>query len=202
MSPPGRPEGDIPEGDGRSFRMSTVFIGLMSGTSLDGIDGVAGRLRTPAARRRSGARATATRRIRGRPARGAAGAESVRRRRDPSRRARRQRARARLRRGGRVAARQCRAGAAAGDVRSAATARPCAIGRASSTRSATRCSSTRRRCWPSCAGIDVIADFRSRDVAAGGQGAPLVPAFHRALFGRPGEATAVLNLGGIANLSC
>ena len=50
-------------------------------------------------------------------------------------------------------------------------------------------------------GIDVVADFRSRDVAAGGQGAPLVPAFHRALFCRPGEATAVLNLGGIANLS-
>ena len=50
-------------------------------------------------------------------------------------------------------------------------------------------------------GIDVVADFRSRDVAAGGQGAPLVPAFHRALFHRPGQATAVLNLGGIANLS-
>lgn len=49
--------------------------------------------------------------------------------------------------------------------------------------------------------IDVIADFRSRDVAAGGQGAPLVPAFHRALFARSGRATAVLNLGGIANLS-
>jgi len=49
--------------------------------------------------------------------------------------------------------------------------------------------------------IDVIADFRSRDVAAGGQGAPLVPAFHRALFSQPGEASAVLNLGGIANLS-
>ena len=50
-------------------------------------------------------------------------------------------------------------------------------------------------------GIDVIADFRSRDVAAGGQGAPLVPAFHRALFGRAGEARAVLNLGGFANLT-
>ena len=49
--------------------------------------------------------------------------------------------------------------------------------------------------------IDVVADFRSRDVAAGGQGAPLVPAFHRTLFARPGEAVAVLNLGGIANLS-
>ena len=50
-------------------------------------------------------------------------------------------------------------------------------------------------------GIDVIADLRSRDVAAGGQGAPLVPAFHRAAFGREGEAVAVLNLGGIANLT-
>lgn len=50
-------------------------------------------------------------------------------------------------------------------------------------------------------GIDVVADFRSRDVAAGGQGAPLVPAFHRALFARPGETVAVLNLGGMANLT-
>lgn len=50
-------------------------------------------------------------------------------------------------------------------------------------------------------GIDVVADFRSRDVAAGGHGAPLVPAFHRAVFGVQGEAAAVLNLGGIANLT-
>ncbi len=50
-------------------------------------------------------------------------------------------------------------------------------------------------------GIDVVADFRSRDVAAGGQGAPLVPTFHRALFARSGETVAVLNLGGIANLT-
>jgi len=50
-------------------------------------------------------------------------------------------------------------------------------------------------------GIDVVCDFRSRDVAAGGQGAPLVPAFHAAVFGQPGEAVAVLNLGGIGNLS-
>ena len=49
--------------------------------------------------------------------------------------------------------------------------------------------------------IDVVADMRSRDVAAGGQGAPLVPAFHRAMFGRPGTAGAVLNLGGIGNLT-
>jgi len=50
-------------------------------------------------------------------------------------------------------------------------------------------------------GITVVADFRSRDVAAGGQGAPLVPAFHRAVFAMPGVDVAVLNLGGFANLS-
>ncbi|SFD43971.1 anhydro-N-acetylmuramic acid kinase [Paracidovorax konjaci] len=50
-------------------------------------------------------------------------------------------------------------------------------------------------------GISVVADFRSRDVAAGGQGAPLVPAFHQAVFGRAGTTTCVLNIGGIANLS-
>lgn len=50
-------------------------------------------------------------------------------------------------------------------------------------------------------GIDVVCDFRSRDLAAGGQGAPLVPAVHAALFGEAGRAVAVLNLGGIANLT-
>lgn len=50
-------------------------------------------------------------------------------------------------------------------------------------------------------GINVVADLRSRDVAAGGQGAPLVPAFHHGLFGRVNQATLVLNIGGIANLS-
>jgi anhydro-N-acetylmuramic acid kinase len=50
-------------------------------------------------------------------------------------------------------------------------------------------------------GIAVVADFRSRDIAAGGQGAPLVPAFHQAVFGRADKAVAVLNLGGISNLS-
>lgn len=50
-------------------------------------------------------------------------------------------------------------------------------------------------------GIDVVADFRSRDVAAGGQGAPLVPLFHQQVFGRANETVAVLNIGGIANLS-
>lgn len=51
------------------------------------------------------------------------------------------------------------------------------------------------------AGIDVVCDLRSRDVAAGGQGAPLVPAFHAARFSRPGQTVAVLNIGGIANIS-
>ncbi len=50
-------------------------------------------------------------------------------------------------------------------------------------------------------GIDVIADFRSRDIAAGGQGAPLVPAFHRAMFAKSGECRVVLNVGGISNIS-
>jgi len=50
-------------------------------------------------------------------------------------------------------------------------------------------------------GIAVVADFRSRDMAAGGQGAPLAPAFHAAVFACPAESRAVLNLGGIANLT-
>jgi anhydro-N-acetylmuramic acid kinase len=50
-------------------------------------------------------------------------------------------------------------------------------------------------------GIDVVCDFRSRDVAAGGEGAPLVPAFHAARFSQAGHSRAVLNLGGIANVS-
>ena len=51
------------------------------------------------------------------------------------------------------------------------------------------------------AGIDVIADFRSRDIAAGGQGAPLVPAFHQAVFADPLLPRVVANVGGIANIS-
>jgi anhydro-N-acetylmuramic acid kinase len=50
-------------------------------------------------------------------------------------------------------------------------------------------------------GIAVVADFRSRDIAAGGQGAPLVPAFHAAVFGDPQAASGDLNIGGIANLT-
>ncbi len=49
-------------------------------------------------------------------------------------------------------------------------------------------------------GISVVADFRSRDVAAGGQGAPLVPAFHAAVF-QGDKPRAVVNIGGIANVT-
>lgn len=51
------------------------------------------------------------------------------------------------------------------------------------------------------AGATVVCDFRSRDVAAGGQGAPLVPAFHAACFRHPARNRAIVNLGGIANLT-
>ena len=50
-------------------------------------------------------------------------------------------------------------------------------------------------------GITVVADLRGRDVGAGGQGAPLVPAFHQGVFGKEQETALVLNIGGIANLS-
>ena len=50
-------------------------------------------------------------------------------------------------------------------------------------------------------GIAVASDFRSRDVAAGGQGAPLAPAFHAAVFTSPERPVAVLNVGGISNVT-
>jgi anhydro-N-acetylmuramic acid kinase len=50
-------------------------------------------------------------------------------------------------------------------------------------------------------GCTVVADFRPRDVAAGGEGAPLAPFFHRAALGHPAESRLVLNLGGIANVT-
>lgn len=50
-------------------------------------------------------------------------------------------------------------------------------------------------------GITTVADFRRRDIAAGGQGAPLVPAFHRAVFARADQSRILLNIGGIANIT-
>ena len=52
-----------------------------------------------------------------------------------------------------------------------------------------------------CTGIDVVWDFRRRDMARGGQGAPLAPLFHQAFLGAPDENRVVLNLGGIANVT-
>ena len=50
-------------------------------------------------------------------------------------------------------------------------------------------------------GIDVVADFRRRDMAAGGQGAPLVPAFHEAVFHDPSKSRCIVNIGGISNVT-
>ena len=50
-------------------------------------------------------------------------------------------------------------------------------------------------------GITTVADFRRKDIAAGGQGAPLVPAFHQALFGHATEQRCIVNIGGIANVT-
>ncbi len=50
-------------------------------------------------------------------------------------------------------------------------------------------------------GITTVADFRRRDMAAGGQGAPLVPALHQALFHSPTVNRAIVNVGGVANLT-
>jgi anhydro-N-acetylmuramic acid kinase len=50
-------------------------------------------------------------------------------------------------------------------------------------------------------GITVVSDFRSRDIAAGGQGAPLVPAFHKAVFANNKTNRAIINIGGIANIT-
>ncbi|MBE1301959.1 MAG: anhydro-N-acetylmuramic acid kinase [Alteromonadaceae bacterium] len=49
--------------------------------------------------------------------------------------------------------------------------------------------------------IDVVADFRKKDIALGGQGAPMVPAFHKAVFADERESRVVLNIGGIANIT-
>jgi len=50
-------------------------------------------------------------------------------------------------------------------------------------------------------GITTVTDFRRRDIAAGGQGAPLVPAFHRAVFSSTTEHRCIINIGGMANIS-
>jgi anhydro-N-acetylmuramic acid kinase len=51
-------------------------------------------------------------------------------------------------------------------------------------------------------GIDTVADFRRKDMAANGQGAPLAPAFHQAMFSSSQHNRAIINIGGMANISC
>jgi anhydro-N-acetylmuramic acid kinase len=159
--------------------MSTVFIGLMSGTSLDGIDGVLVDFRPAAGALQVRAHATpSSRRLRpellalNRP-----GDDEIHR---VALAGNRWRA---LRRGGRVAARAGRAGAqvtAVGCHGQTVRHRPGEFDGIGYTVQINAPALLAELC-----GIDVVADFRSRDVAAGGQGAPLVPAFHRALFSRP-----------------
>lgn len=50
-------------------------------------------------------------------------------------------------------------------------------------------------------GINVVSDFRNKDIALGGQGAPLVPAFHASVFARSGKRRGILNIGGISNIT-
>ena len=178
----------------------TLFIGLMSGTSLDGIDGVLVDF-AAAPTRRSSRRAHAHRAFA--PtlraellALNRSGDDEI------HRAALAANALARgLRRGGRSAAAsapasRCRQVVAIGAHGQTVRHRPGEFDGTGYTVQLNAPALLAELC-----GIDVVADFRSRDVAAGGQGAPLVPAFHRAIFGRPGEAVAVLNLGGIANLT-
>ena len=79
---------------------------------------------------------------------------------------------------------------------SAATGRPCCTGHAARRAFTLQIGDANRIAERT--GIDVVADFRRRDMAAGGEAAPLVPAFHAAAFGAPGEARVVANIGGIA----
>ena len=200
MRPPGRPEGEYRNAQPEGSPVSTVFIGLMSGTSLDGIDGVLVEFMAAPASKPLHVLAHVHREF----------APALR---------------AELLALNRSGADEIHRAALAGNALSRACADVVAslLGAAAMPRErivAVGCHGQTVRHRPgefdatgytvqlnspallaeSC-GIDVVADFRSRDVAAGGQGAPLVPAFHRALFGRPGQAVAVLNLGGIANLS-
>ena len=75
----------------------------------------------------------------------------------------------------------------------------CGIARICPSRSPGR--SATRTLWRRLTGITVVADFRRRDVAAGGQGAPLLPVFHEQVFRSDDEDRAIVNIGGIANVT-
>jgi anhydro-N-acetylmuramic acid kinase len=182
--------------------VSTVFIGLMSGTSLDGIDGVLADFEAGGARAAAPLRVLAHAHADFSPA-----------------------LRAELLALNRSSADEIHRGALAANALARAYAgvvesllEPCGFPRGKVVAIGCHGQTVRHRpaafdgvgytvqlnapaLLAELTGIDVVADFRSRDVAAGGQGAPLAPAFHRAVFASAGRAAAVLNLGGIANLT-
>ena len=179
--------------------MSELYIGLMSGTSLDGIDGVlvdfdasgANLLRVVAHAHRPFAPALAAELL----ALNSAGANELQRAAlagNALARGYAEVVEALLAAGGTPPARVRAIGAHGQTVRH----RPREFDGTGYTLQLINPALLTERC-----GIDVVADLRSRDIAAGGQGAPLVPAFHRAMFGRAGETVALLNLGGMANLT-
>ncbi|MET0961841.1 MAG: anhydro-N-acetylmuramic acid kinase [Noviherbaspirillum sp.] len=173
--------------------LAPLYIGLMSGTSMDGVDGVlasfpdTGRIATLAAAHLPFPEALRSELM----ALQAPGGNEIHREALAANALARLYAQC-------VAALLGRAGQAAGAVRS--------IGVHGQTiRHQPALGYTRQTNNPALlaelAGIDVIADFRSRDIAAGGQGAPLVPAFHQAVFSDPAQTRVVANIGGIANIS-
>jgi len=173
-----------------------LYIGLMSGTSLDGVDGVIADFETPSPRILGHASAPFPPALRDELlALNASGSDELQRAALAANALMRVYAQV-------VGALLDRSGRAADQVR--------AIGAHGQTvrhrpQAFDGTGYTIQLCQPALlaelTGIDVVADFRSRDVAAGGQGAPLAPFFHRAWFGQPGQALALLNVGGIANLT-
>ncbi len=173
-----------------------LYIGLMSGTSLDGVDGVIADFESPSPRILGHASAPFAPELRAELlALNAAGNDELHRAAlaaNALMRVYAQVVTSLLDRSGRTAAQVRAIGAHGQTVRH----RPQAFDGTGY---------TIQLCQPALlaelTGIDVVADFRSRDVAAGGQGAPLAPFFHRAWFGQPGQALGLLNIGGIANLT-
>lgn len=176
--------------------MPELYIGLMSGTSLDGVDGVLADLSGPVPSVVQHASAPFSEALRGELlALNSSGADELHR--------------GALAAGGLaetyaavVAELLARSGTKPADVRAVGAHgqtvrhRPQSFGGTGYTIQLNNPALLAERC-----GIDVVADFRSRDVAAGGQGAPLAPFFHRAVFARAGETVGVLNIGGISNLT-